>query len=79
MKTCLVSVTSRTLEYSIAKQKGVANCVWMLVVKIEGIERTLLENRFTKETCLSFSMSEFGVPKLVRDSFFLARWLLTLK
>ena len=28
-------------------------------MKIEGIERILLEHRFTKETCLPFSMSEF--------------------
>ena len=42
------------------KQKAVSNCVWMLVVKIEGIERILLENRFAKETtCLPFSMSDF--------------------
>ena len=40
-------------------QKAVANCVWMLVVKIEGIEKILLEHRFTKETCLPFSMSKF--------------------
>ena len=28
-------------------------------MKIEGIERILLENHFSKETCLPFSMSEF--------------------
>ena len=44
---------------AILKQKAVANCVWMLVVKIEDIERILLGSRFTKETCLPFSISEF--------------------
>ena len=29
------------------------------MVKIEGIKKKLLENCFTKETCLSFSMSDF--------------------
>ena len=48
----------RAADIPMLKQKAVANCVWMLVVKIEGIERILLENRFTKETCLPFSMPE---------------------
>ena len=28
-----------TLDGRLFQQKAVANCVWMLVVKIEGIER----------------------------------------
>ena len=43
----------------IVQQKAVANCV---VVKIEGVERILLENRFTK-ACLPFSVSDF--PQLI--------------
>ena len=36
-----VSRKARTFALNIAgvKQKAVANCVWMLVVKIQGIER----------------------------------------
>ena len=41
---------SKILCTAFDKQKAVANCVWMLVVKIEDIERILLEHRFTKET-----------------------------
>ena len=36
------------------------------MVKIEGIERILLEHRFTKETCLPFSMSEFPQAMLCK-------------
>ena len=39
----------------------------MLVVKIEGIERILLESRFTKETCLPFSMSDFPQFKITSN------------
>ena len=42
------------------KQKAVANCVWMLVVKIKEHWKNLLEIHFAKETtCLLFSMIDF--------------------